>query len=538
MRALPALLLALILIPATAGAAWIPNGNPVCTAVNTQNQVSLSPDGNGGFYVAWTDARDSGTDVYLSRVLGDGTIAPGWPVNGLRISFSSAGTDPAVVPDGAGGALVLWQKSGRLRFQRIDGGGHAFFPEDGNLLFAPLSFMQSPFAVAPDGAGGAYVAWIPISEGTSDTLRVTRVNSAGSFVPPFTVTGVPFHTISSASVLQVYQSLQLSRDTSGGVGVAASWVYDGPFAHYYSVVGHVSANASVTFQQSPYGGDTSSIGIVSDGRGGVLSWWYPYERFGTTFPRLQSYGSQGQKQWPDSTQYAGEPATLLGDGGTGAYVIETPTAQRIQARRLLADGSLAPGWPANGILIAQNQNAAEPVPLVPTSNGFLAVWADKNPDLNLHAAAWMSNGALAPGWPIGGATVSAATGDQKNAVVLPSSTNGAFVVWEDSRGGNVDLYANRVEAAPPVAVPVPGASTLAFRAIAPNPARDFVRVDLALDAGQRATLELIDVRGRVRARVTGTSSSTVPLGGLAPGLYWLRAIRDGSTATARLAIVR
>jgi hypothetical protein len=161
----------------------------------------------------------------------------------------------------------------------------------------------------------------------------------------------------------------------------------------------------------------------------VLAWWDAYSQYVTTYPRLQNYGETGQRVWPDTTRCQGAPASILGDGGTGAFVVETGRARSASRPGVCCRTVRSrPDWPANGITIAQNQNATEPVSLLPTSNGFLALWADRSADLNLHAAAWMSNGALAPGWPAGGVSVCAAAGDQRNVVLLHSPTDGAFVV--------------------------------------------------------------------------------------------------------------
>src|SRR5690349_20110835 len=185
--------LTLLFLPAVAHATWTTNGNPVCTAPNLQSQQSLAPDGAGGFYVAWNDAR-AGSDIYLTRVLGDGTIATGWPANGLRISTSGTASNPVVVPDGAGGALVLWQKAGfnQVRFQRVDAQAETWLPADGSSLSDPFTAMDAPFAVASDGAGGAYLAVTRTA--TNETVYLTRIDNSGAFLAPFNAVGIALKT--------------------------------------------------------------------------------------------------------------------------------------------------------------------------------------------------------------------------------------------------------------------------------------------------------------------------------------------------------
>src|SRR5262245_25658312 len=93
---------------------WPPDGVAVSTAPEVQSpghRYGFVLDGLGGVIVAWSDTRDLNTpngtsaDIYAQRMLGNGTIAPGWPANGLAIS-RRPGYEflPALLPDGAGGA--------------------------------------------------------------------------------------------------------------------------------------------------------------------------------------------------------------------------------------------------------------------------------------------------------------------------------------------------------------------------------------------------------------------------------------------------
>ena len=73
----------------------------------------FTSDGAGGAIIGWIDYRNyftSASDLYAQRVTHDGTIAPGWPVDGAPIC--TAPRDqllPSIVPDGSGGALLVWK---------------------------------------------------------------------------------------------------------------------------------------------------------------------------------------------------------------------------------------------------------------------------------------------------------------------------------------------------------------------------------------------------------------------------------------------
>ncbi len=57
------LLPALLAAPAPLDAAWIPNGNPMCTASGDQRNPSLIPDGQGGAIIVWNDDRNGNWDI-------------------------------------------------------------------------------------------------------------------------------------------------------------------------------------------------------------------------------------------------------------------------------------------------------------------------------------------------------------------------------------------------------------------------------------------------------------------------------------------
>ena len=150
-------------------AAWLPvpaamaawphdpnNGNlPVCTAANNQISPMIVPDGAGGAIVTWHDYRSgSNYDVYAQRVSVAGV--PLWTTDGVALSTAAADQlFPAIVPDGAGGAIVAWQdyRNGTpdIYAQRVDR-----FGELGNPEPVITSIRDVPF----DQGGQVKLAWL------------------------------------------------------------------------------------------------------------------------------------------------------------------------------------------------------------------------------------------------------------------------------------------------------------------------------------------------------------------------------------------
>jgi hypothetical protein len=77
--------------------------------------------------------------------------------------------------------------------------------------------------------------------------------------------------------------------------------------------------------------------------------------------------------------------------------------------------------------------------------GTLIAWFDNrsgNDDIYVQRI----SGKGQPLWTVNGVAICTATGSQSYPYVVPDGTGGAIVAWTDSRGANVDIYAQRVSA--------------------------------------------------------------------------------------------
>jgi hypothetical protein len=151
----------------TAAHAILWSAMPVCAAPGFRALTFAQPDGSGGALVAWNDARDGGS-LYGARILDDGSIAPGWNDQGVRLSSPAATLGGAAI-DTHGGLYVTWVDNHlghpAAIAQHITGDGTiaAGWPPLGTSLSARPSV--DALASSPDGIEGAVVAWI--SDGDS-----------------------------------------------------------------------------------------------------------------------------------------------------------------------------------------------------------------------------------------------------------------------------------------------------------------------------------------------------------------------------------
>ena len=87
----------------------------------------MVPDGSGGAILVWRDDRTGPSTAYAQRLVSDGEIAPGWPIDGLPLGPEGHSYVTNVSSDGQGGVVVVWSDgdpSGYVLFaQRVSPDG-------------------------------------------------------------------------------------------------------------------------------------------------------------------------------------------------------------------------------------------------------------------------------------------------------------------------------------------------------------------------------------------------------------------------------
>jgi hypothetical protein len=538
--------------PRLAHATWVPLGNAVCVAPGDQIGGSAAPDGSGGMFVVWLDQRRGyppNTDLYGTRLLADGTVAPGWPVDGAALAATGHVTTPSLAPDGAGGLLLIWfdQTDYKPRMQHVDASGVPApgFPADGLTLpivvGGPTGYIVR---AGSDGAGGAYVLWNNFN-GSADVALVTRVTGAGGFAPGWNASGVPQAYSDFFNPFTGFSGLSLQIDPTGGTLVGATWpVEDFPVgSHVSGQICRTLATGSVAFATfvSPLP-SASGFNLTPDVAGGAFA-----TRAAAEPPtlRMQHYLANGSAAWP-STTAAPVSGAMVTDGSGGLYLFAAVSApDRLVLHRRAADASIPPPWTADGVVLNQIASGFYFSKAIFRSGSLLyACWSSGDPSaIDLRALAVTADGEPAPGWTPGGMTVCGAAGNQVLTAFGPFSTDQAVAVWEDRRAWDSDIYVTLLQPGGPVTLDAPGGrpggpASLAFAAApAPNPSRDLVGFSFTLASEGSATLEIVDAAGRVHGRLApgariGAQSLTFDVTRLPSGIYWV-CLRQGPHAAVR-----
>lgn len=177
-------------------------GVNICNAANNQLTSQIALGNSGSIYVTWTDLR-AGTsnlnDIYVQRVLSDGTVDPAFPANGLLVCGAANNQlNPNIVADGSGNAIITWadQRAGTatasrdIYAQKINADATIAWLANGVSIISGDGFTQpnssaDGFKIVSDNAGGAIIAWDDARDGTSNLhVYAQRIDGNGNALWP------------------------------------------------------------------------------------------------------------------------------------------------------------------------------------------------------------------------------------------------------------------------------------------------------------------------------------------------------------------
>jgi hypothetical protein len=137
------------------------------------------------------------------------------------------------------------------------------------------------------------------------------------------------------------------------------------------------------------------------------------------------------------------------DGAGGAIVawedLRGGGSYDLHAQRVSASGAVL--WTAGGIaLCTATGDQRRPVIASDGAGGALVAWSDlRGATADLYVQRISAGGVTQ--WTTDGIALCALAGDQTTPVLLEDGVGGAFVIWVDGRGGDNQIYAQRISAA-------------------------------------------------------------------------------------------
>ncbi len=167
-------------------------------------------DGTGGAFIVWADYFEDEGNIYIDRVLYDGTLI--WENEITVCDHDGMQFWPKIVSDSSGGAIVLWldwrgdDQSG-IYLQKLNENGLVQWAENG-VAICTLGCSGSNPQIVSDGNHGVLVAWDDSRSG-GDEIYSQRLNMNGNIL--WVEEGIPICT-----ALGQRGNVQLSTDDVGG----------------------------------------------------------------------------------------------------------------------------------------------------------------------------------------------------------------------------------------------------------------------------------------------------------------------------------
>jgi hypothetical protein len=388
-----------------------------------------------------------------------------WDAEGLALCENVEHEEyPRIIPDGQGGAIVIWQRekeefSYDIYAQRIDASGKPLWGSDGTAVCDGEETEANP-RVASDGAGGAFIAWVDRRSGKivdyrlMTELYMQRIDSSGN--PCWTVNGICVCDIDIA-----YGQLDIVPDGGGGAIIAWPDRRLGAESDLYAQRIDASGNPlwkanGITVCDSP--GNQGSCMLTPDGAGGaVLAWNDERPGYGTDI-YAQRVDSSGIPQWS-----ANGVAICTADGyqlrpaittdGTGGAIIAWEDRRTggdydysdIYARRVDASGN--PMWTPDGVAICTEEYAQDRQRIVSDGQGGAVISWHTFPGGSYGAGVYAQrvDAMGSPLWGANGITVCAGAGQHQFPEIAPDEGGGAIITWSDCLAPlPFQVYAQRI----------------------------------------------------------------------------------------------
>jgi len=372
-----------------------------------------------------------------------------WPLDGVPVCSETAEqSGQRIASDGAGGAIIVW-KDFRGTYtdiyaQRVDA--------DGNILWTPggvrLSFVSedsnSP-KIVTDGTGGAIVCWYDL-----DNYRVfaQRLDPGGNEL--WTLGGITVFSHPSCNASYP----EMIPDGNGGA-VLAWMVYVTIGVEHDIYCQWLTAAGTTVYPANgiritQLDGSEKYPAIVTDGCGGVIVTWFRIGANNDIY--AQRLDELGNLQW-DSSPLAictatGDQQTpkIASGGGIEAIIVWSDKRNGsdwdLYTQKVDTSGTVA--WAADGMpLIAETNDQTDPSVAVPVEGELVVVWRDtRTGEHDIYAQKIDTDGTLL--WNSQGIPVCVEPGDQFNPECIPDGEGGVLITWGDERSGTRNIYAQRL----------------------------------------------------------------------------------------------
>ncbi|MBI5476489.1 MAG: T9SS type A sorting domain-containing protein [Ignavibacteriales bacterium] len=306
---------------------------------------------------------------------------------------------PTMVNDGEGGAIICWRKEvlssdsiivlAHLYAQKIDKDGFMQWDSVGIPIYQPNNFPHQVFEhqMIPDGAGGAIIVWQDF------LLYAQRIDASGNLL--WGENGICLAPgQNNSNQLQP----KIINDGSGGAIITfTKWIPETTdiYAQHISALGELlwsdQGKPVVTSDFKEYYSE-----LISNGSGGAIICWIRSIDVEDQLPFVTTYAQHidqtGQRLWdtagiPICTEPISnsniKPSSITNDGNGGAYISwldirndHSGILSKVYIQKINSTGVVA--WATNGIPIAEIDYAFGSTIQITSDNhdGAILSWSD------------------------------------------------------------------------------------------------------------------------------------------------------------------
>lgn len=261
---------------------WTANGVSICNQAAAQRGPKLVSDGSGGAFITWFDNRAGNYDIYTQRIGSAGAVQ--WTTNGVATcTMATDQLKPDICSDGAGGVIITWYDyrsttDFNIYAQRQGPSGAIVWVVDGVVMNNNVAYDQTDPKIVSDGLGGAILSWTDYRTGITADIYSQRVNSTGAV--QWTATGVIICTSAGDQIKS-----QLVSDGNNGAYITWQDHRNAGNADIYAQ--RIASNAAINWPATGFaictiGFDQLNPMIVSNGNLGAIVVWQDY-RSGNNF---------------------------------------------------------------------------------------------------------------------------------------------------------------------------------------------------------------------------------------------------------------
>jgi len=317
--------------------------------------------------------------------------------------------------------------------------------QDGVPLCTAPGSQQYPMTVS-DGAGGAIVVWVDYRNESDGDIYAQRVSASGAAL--WTADGVALCTATGDQT-----NPTITSDGAGGAIVAWRDYRSGNNDIYAR---RVNASGAVLWTANGVALSTATgkqwvLGIISDGAGGAIVTFTYYRGLNNNDIYAQRVDASGAVQWTADgapvcsaagNQYVSAIASDDAGGAIVAWTDARGSGADVYAQRVDASGAVQ--WTADGVAVsAAAGDQMEPAIISDGAGGAIITWYDgRGGDYDIYVQ--RVNGSGVVQWMTDGVLLCAKAGDQSGEDIASDCAGGAIVVWWDGASGA--SYAQRVNA--------------------------------------------------------------------------------------------